>query len=72
MFLILRRMYGIVQIIIPQCVLCERTKTKKTKLRGLSVSELYRASGRRLLAKLVPTFADRGCHVVSATDPRGR
>jgi hypothetical protein len=23
-------------------------------------------------AKLVPTFADRGCHVVSATDPHGR
>jgi hypothetical protein len=30
-----------------------------------------RPSGRRLLAKLVPTFADRGCHVVRATDPRG-
>jgi hypothetical protein len=25
-----------------------------------------------LLAKLVPTFADIGCHVVSATDPYGR
>jgi hypothetical protein len=25
-----------------------------------------------LLAKLVPTFVDRGCHVVSATDPYGR
>jgi hypothetical protein len=24
-----------------------------------------------LSAKLVPTFADRGCHVVSATDPPG-
>jgi hypothetical protein len=35
-------------------------------------SVMYRPSGRRLLAKLVPTFADRGCHVVSATDPRGR
>jgi hypothetical protein len=23
-------------------------------------------------AKLVPTFADRGCSVVSATDPHGR
>jgi hypothetical protein len=45
---------------------------KKTKLRGLqSASELYRPSGRRLLAKLVSTFADRECHVVSATDPRG-
>jgi CBS-domain-containing membrane protein len=23
-------------------------------------------------AKLVPTFADRGCHVVTVTDPCGR
>ena len=34
---------------------------KKTKLRGLkSARELYRQSGRRRSAKLVPTFADRG------------
>jgi hypothetical protein len=26
---------------------------------------------RRLSAKLVSTFADRGCHVVSVTDPYG-
>jgi hypothetical protein len=32
-------------------------------------SELYRPSDRRLSAKLVPTFADRGCHVVSVADP---
>jgi hypothetical protein len=32
-------------------------------------SELYRLSDRHLSAKLVPTFADRGCHVVSVTDP---
>jgi hypothetical protein len=25
-----------------------------------------------LSAKLVPTFPDRGCHVVSAMDPYGR
>jgi hypothetical protein len=37
-----------------------------------SASELYRLSERRLSAKLVPTFADRGCHVVSVTDPYGR
>jgi hypothetical protein len=37
-----------------------------------SASELYRPSDRRLYAKLVPTFADRGCRVVSATDPHGR
>jgi hypothetical protein len=33
-------------------------------------SELYRSSDRRLSAKLVPTLADRGCRVVSATNPR--
>jgi hypothetical protein len=31
----------------------------KNKLRGLSTSELYWPSDRRLLAKLVPTFVDR-------------
>jgi hypothetical protein len=34
--------------------------------------ELYRPSDRRLSAKLVPTFADRRCRVVSVTDPYGR
>jgi hypothetical protein len=34
-----------------------------------SASKLYRPSDRRLSAKLVPTFVDRGCHVVSVTDP---
>jgi hypothetical protein len=33
------------------------------------VSELYRPSDFRLSAKLVPTFADGWCRVVSATDP---
>jgi hypothetical protein len=37
-----------------------------------SASELYRPSDRSLLATLVPTFAERGCHVVSVTDPYGR
>jgi hypothetical protein len=37
-----------------------------------SASELYRPSDSRLSAKLVPTFANRGCHVVSVTDPYGR
>jgi hypothetical protein len=36
-----------------------------------SVSELYRTSDHRLLAMLVPTFADRGWHVVNVTDPYG-
>jgi hypothetical protein len=33
-----------------------------------SASELYRQSDRRLSPKLAPTFADRGCQVVSVTD----
>jgi hypothetical protein len=37
-----------------------------------SASELYRPSDRCLSAKRLPTFADRGCHVVSVTDPYGR
>jgi hypothetical protein len=38
-----------------------------------SASELYRSSDRRrLTAKLVLTFADRGCNVVSVTDPYDR
>jgi hypothetical protein len=37
-----------------------------------SASELYRPSDRRLSAKWLPTFADKGCHVVSVTDPYGR
>jgi hypothetical protein len=37
-----------------------------------SRSELYSPSDRRLTAKLLLTFADKGCHVVSVTDPYGR
>jgi hypothetical protein len=36
-----------------------------------SASELYQPSDRQLSAKLVPTLADRGCHVVSGTVPHG-
>jgi hypothetical protein len=37
-----------------------------------SASGLYRPSDRRLSAKLVPIFVDRGCHMASVTDPYGR
>jgi hypothetical protein len=37
-----------------------------------SYTILDRPSDRRLSVKLVPTFADRGCPVVSATDLHGR
>jgi hypothetical protein len=52
-------------------VFCDVTKLKKAPWPE-SASELYRPSVRRLSAKLVPTFADRGCRVVSVTDPYGR
>jgi hypothetical protein len=35
------------------------------------VSELYRLRDRRLSTKLVSTFVDKWCHVVSVTDPYG-
>jgi hypothetical protein len=37
-----------------------------------SARELYWPSDRRLSTKWFPTFANRGCHVVSLTDPFGR
>jgi hypothetical protein len=37
-----------------------------------SASEPYRPSDRRLSAEFLPTFADRGCRVVSTVDPHGR
>jgi hypothetical protein len=45
--------------------------TKKTPWPE-SASELYRPRDHRLSVKLVPTLADRGCHVVRVTDPYGR
>jgi hypothetical protein len=40
---------------------------RQNKLRGLNPRANY--TDRRLSTKLVPSFADRGCRVVSATDP---
>jgi hypothetical protein len=37
-----------------------------------SASELCRPSDHRLSVRLVPNSADRGCHVVSVTEPYGR
>jgi hypothetical protein len=37
-----------------------------------SARELYRPGDRHLTMKSLPTFADKGCHVVSVTDPYGR
>jgi hypothetical protein len=56
---------------------CKLLPTYKTILKkktpwSESASELYRPSDRRLSAKRLPTFVDKGCHVVSVTDPYGR
>jgi hypothetical protein len=53
----------------PLCLLSTIEELQKTPW-SESASELYRPS--RLSAKWLPTCADRGCHVVSVTDPSGR
>jgi hypothetical protein len=45
--------------------------TKKTPWSEYT-NKLYRPSDLRLSAKWLSTFADRGCHVISLTDPYGR
>jgi hypothetical protein len=51
----------------------QKTKTKLNSTPWPTpVSELNRLSDHRLSAKLVPTFADRGCHVVSVRDTYSR
>jgi hypothetical protein len=49
------------------------TNKKQTKQTPwpVSTSELYRPRDYRLSAKLVSTFPDTGCNVVSVTDPYG-
>jgi hypothetical protein len=44
---------------------------RQTVLPPWSESASEQPSDRRLPAKWLPTFADRGCHVVSVTDPNG-
>jgi hypothetical protein len=48
------------------------TPKQKTKLLGLSPRANYKDQATAAcLAKLWPAFGDRGCHVVSVTDPYG-
>jgi hypothetical protein len=53
------------------CGVVQQNYRSNSKLHGLSPQANYtdRLSDRRLSAKLVPTLADRGCRVVSATIP---
>jgi hypothetical protein len=49
----------------------EPTSEMDTKLRGFGPLAKY-AERPPLVGEVVPTFADKGCRVVSATDPPGR
>jgi hypothetical protein len=51
-----------------------RTNTQNFHINSMAFSPQanYRLSDRHLSAQLVPTLADRGCRVVSATDPPSR
>jgi hypothetical protein len=42
------------------------------KLRGLSPQANYTDRAVAVVGEVVPTFAGRGCYVVSATDSHGR
>jgi hypothetical protein len=53
----------------PQCVNNPGDHTPPNSM--ALVNEWTIPSNRHLLVKLVPTFADEGCRVVSATDPHG-
>jgi hypothetical protein len=62
---------GIATGLSKRCSLKKKKKKNKTP-RLESATELYRPRDFRLLAKLVPTSADRGCHVVTVTNLYGR
>jgi hypothetical protein len=49
-----------------------RQRPKLTKLRGLSPQANYTDRATAAVGEVVPTFAGRGCYVVSATDSHGR
>jgi hypothetical protein len=51
-----------------------QTHTELTKLNTMALirKRTIPTYDRRLSAKLVPTFTDTGCHVVSSMDPHGR
>jgi hypothetical protein len=44
----------------------------KKKLRGLSPQANYTDRATAAVSEVVPTFAGRGCYVISATDSHGR
>jgi hypothetical protein len=58
--------------VLEHTALSSSNHKKKPPPLSESASELYPPSDRHLLAKWLPTFADRRFHVVSMTDPYGR
>jgi hypothetical protein len=50
----------------------QQQKQKKTKPRGLSPQGKYTDRATAAVGEVVPTFAGRGCYVVSATNSHGR
>jgi hypothetical protein len=52
--------------------MCEAQEKNKQTPWPQSASELYQPGDRRLSAKIVPTFAYRGCYMVSVTNNYGR
>jgi hypothetical protein len=59
----IRELHGLTITLHTPAIMEERKKKPWFE----STSELYRPSDCRLSAKLEPTFADRGCHMVSVT-----
>jgi hypothetical protein len=64
--LVVRRPWKIAKLIYFCCAWCIKSLWPEP------ANKLCRPSNRHLSAKLVPTFEDRGCHMVSVTVPYSR
>nr|CAD7454320.1 unnamed protein product [Timema tahoe] len=63
----LRQQFG-QDYVLPDTSLCAGAEGRDA-CDGQPANELYRLSGRCVLANIVPTFANRGCYVVSLVKP---
>jgi hypothetical protein len=50
----------------------QKQNKQTNKLRGLSPQVNYTDRATAAVGEVVPTFAGRGCYLVSATDSHGR
>jgi hypothetical protein len=53
-------------------VILRQTTQPTNKLRSLSPQANYTDRATAAVGEIVPTFADRGCYVVSSTNSHGR